>query len=216
MGVQFGLRIRTVRLFREPVYERQVLLMSILDLLNRWVPFQAWSENGKFYKKRFAFRFWPKREITKEEFFDIVNTKKITSFSFHPANVGNYLSEMINDVKDWRQMGYSPYGERVIITPVEVKESLEDDGYHLYGVWRAETESGEFIHDITFNVDGFTGPAMKRGAKPSEWLPLLFQLHHSGASATKEDIRAFALAIKGITEEDAINHGREQQELQQQ
>jgi hypothetical protein len=165
----------------------------MLGWLKRFFSYRVYSQNGKFYEKKAW--FLPAKEITKEQFFLILTKMRIQEFRLRPYKTGEYLSNIIKDIERMYELGVSPYGERVALIPVQVEEENTDKGFNLKGKWKCVTESGEHLHDLRFRVEGLTGPANHRGARPSEWIPLLFQLHMSGASATDEDFKQFREAL---------------------
>ncbi|MDX5853278.1 hypothetical protein SIM22_03940 [Bacillus cereus group sp. BfR-BA-01363] len=56
--------------------------------------FNAWSEDGKFYKKQGLFGFI--REISKKEFHKLLLDNKVTHLSFSKSNQSLGISELID------------------------------------------------------------------------------------------------------------------------
>ncbi|QHW35778.1 hypothetical protein GZH47_33330 (plasmid) [Paenibacillus rhizovicinus] len=184
----------------------------MIEWLKKHIQFHAFVRDGRYFNR--LFWFLPAKEITKQEFDTIMSTKRITEmrFKMDPHKIGDFLSGVLHDIKQFNEEDFSPYGERVVLTPIRCKEFLRYDGYELDGVWKCETVSGSYIHDFSIHVAGFSGPAVDRGAKPSEWLPAMIQLQLSGASATEEDHDAFLRAFKAEKiREDSSDELREQQ-----
>lgn len=132
-------------------------------------------------------------QLTREQFDEYISQSKITEsyFTVNPGHYGEWLSMQIERYIEQRDAGKSQYGERVILQPVDVKETVNGEAVSIHGSWQCFTESGTYLHDTTLNIEDLTGPVVQATINArlsvAEILKTIIQLEMSGASATDED-----------------------------
>jgi hypothetical protein len=131
--------------------------------------------------------------LAKEQFKEYLNKYTFTEskLSVNPGHYGEWLKLMIESYIDQRKNGHSQYGERVILNPMDVKETSDGESVNIQGSWKCFTESGKFLHDAELHVENLTGPlvraALSAGLSVAEILKTIIQLEMSGSFVKDED-----------------------------
>lgn len=140
--------------------------------------------------------------LTKEQFEKLLFTKTFTksSMNINPDRYGEWLSMQIESYIEQRKSGKSVYGERVILHPIRVEETVEGKAVSINGLWKCITESGQYLHDAEIIIKNLTGPiataAINAHLSVAEILKTIIQLDMSGAFATDEDEKPMVTLFK--------------------
>ncbi|HDR7922547.1 hypothetical protein J0794_29870 [Bacillus paranthracis] len=179
-------------------------MMKVMFITTKWNEifnkFNAWSEDGKFYKKQGLFGFI--REISKEEFHKLLLDNKVTHLSFSKSNQSIGISELIGLYGRLREQNKSLHKERVIIqTTQEKQENIIVDGIQkasFTATYRMYTESGKLMDTITLEVTEMTGKMVEMGVYLPEVYRCAYQLSRNGILATESDEDEFFDTLKSL------------------
>lgn len=162
--------------------------------------FNAWSEDGKFYKKQGLFGFI--REISKEEFHKLLLDNKVTHLSFSKSNQSIGISELIDLYGRLREQNKSLHKERVIVqTTQEKQENIIVDGIpkaSFTATYRMYTKSGKLMDTITLEVTEMTGKMVEMGLYLPKVYRCAYQLSRNGILATESDENEFFDTLKSL------------------
>ncbi len=140
--------------------------------------------------------------ITKRQFEKMLKNDMFSEshLTINPGHVGEWFTRQIEGYISEYEKGNSPYGERVILKPIEINETMNGETVDLQCVWQCFKESGEYLQDATINIKELSGPivraAIMAGLSVAEVIQTILQLNMSGASATEDDERPLETIFK--------------------
>lgn len=159
--------------------------------------FEMWTENGKYYYKDLGTLHT--KEITKEEFEQILASETVTSVQLSGDTLG--LSELMDQYIFHKKNKTSEFGSRVKVVIVEGEQTKSHTGVGVDVSFKLDVISEnpkkeiEGLYTIQAEIEGVTGSFTDRGVYFPELYRATYQLAFNGYLATYEELKAVKRAV---------------------
>lgn len=167
--------------------------------MDKNIKFEVWTDNGKFYYKDSESGIV--REITKEEFQQLLENGAITSLEYS-SNQTLGLKELIDHFQNHQGEKTSEFGRRVKVVILEEKQTELKDGNGVDVYFKLDIldeklgKSSDDLYTITSEIEGINGPLVDRGIYFPELFRAMYQLAFNGHLANNDDFSEVKRALK--------------------